>query len=161
MEENEQKSVTWRSLVVLEAITLGLGGVIAFVIRNDIPFYQTIEKPSFAPPSWLFPIAWTILYALMALSAWLCLRAQRPRQGAFFTLYGGQLAVNLVWPLLFFMLRALGLSFLWLVFLLVLIVLLTEGAFRRNTLAGWLLVPYVLWVAFAGALNFSIAQMNP
>ena len=59
------------------------------------------------------------------------------------------------------MLHALGLSFLWLVFLLVLIVLLTEGAFRRNTAAGWLLVPYVLWVAFAGALNFSIAQMNP
>lgn len=161
MEENKQKRATWRSLVGLEAITLGLGGAVAFVIRNDLAYYQTLQKPGFAPPGWLFPIVWTILYALMALSAWLCLKEQKPRQSVFFTLYFGQLAVNLIWPLLFFVLHALGLSFLWLIFLLALIVLLTYGAFHRNAAAGWLLVPYSLWVAFAGALNFFIARMNP
>ena len=147
------KKATWRSLVALEAATLGAGALVGYLTRDGMDFFRTLSKPGFAPPGWLFPIVWSILYALMAYCMWLVLRA--------LGLYIAQLAVNLMWPVLFFILKALGLSFFWLILLFCLIFIMAVQFGQQKPLAGWLLVPYLLWVTFAGVLNFAVARMNP
>ncbi len=165
MEQENQSTAkqkaSWPSLVALEVVTLGLGGLTGFLMRGSMNVYDTIQKPSFAPPPWLFPVAWSVLYIAMALSAWLILREKRPGWKSALWLYAIQLAVNLAWPWLFFVQRAFGLAFLWLMLLLALVVWFMCRAFAQRKLAGWLLVPYALWVTFAGALNFMIARLNP
>lgn len=157
----QSKKTTWRSLLALEAATLGAGALVGYLTRNGMDFFQSLDKPGFAPPGWVFPIAWSILYALMAYCMWLVLRAQGRDRFLLLGLYIAQLAVNLMWPVLFFILKALGLSFFWLILLLCLILVMAVQFGRQKPLAGWLLMPYLLWVTFAGVLNFAIARMNP
>lgn len=162
MTQQDKKSTpAWPSLVLLEAITLIAGGVIGFLTRDGASFFASLSKPAFAPPGWLFPIAWSILYALMAFCMWLVLRQMRPERFWLLGLYALQLAVNLTWPFLFFQLKALGLSFFWLVLLASLVLLMTGKFFTQRPLAGVLLLPYCGWVIFAGVLNFFVARMNP
>ena len=152
---------TWRSLVALIAATLGAGGIVGFLTQQDSSFYKELIKPAFAPPGWLFPIVWTLLYAAMATAMWFVLRAQGPDRFILLGLYAAQLAVNLIWPFLFFVQKALGLAFFWLVLLWLLAGVMLHQFFRESKAAGWLLVPYQLWITFAGVLNFAIARLNP
>lgn len=151
----------WKSLAVLVGITWGGGAAVALLTRSSMSFYDTLEKPFFAPPGWIFPVAWTILYALMAWSAWLAVRDEPEDKKELLTLYFIQLAVNLAWPVIFFQLHALGLAFVWLVLLWCLVLAMALRFFRKARLAGWLLTPYLAWVTFAGMLNFTVARMNP
>ena len=157
---NEPKA-TWRSLVVLLLSTLGAGGVIGFLTQRDSSFYEGLAKPPFAPPGWAFPVAWVLLYAAMATAMWFVLRAGGRDRFLLLGLYVAQLAVNLLWPVLFFMFEALGLAFFWLLLLWMLALVMLYQFFRESRVAGWLLVPYQLWLTFAGVLNFVIARMNP
>lgn len=159
-DSNSLRKKDWKSLVVLLLITLGGGAAIAFITNDSMDVYDTLKQPFFAPPAWLFPVAWTILYAAMSVSAWFILRSGDPARINILTLYFVQLAVNLIWPVLFFVQEALGLAFVWLLLLLALALLLTIWSFRISRIAGWLLVPYLAWLAFAAVLNFSIAMMN-
>lgn len=162
MTQQAAKSVPgYPSLVLLEAVTLGAGGLVGFLTRDGASFFASLSKPAFAPPGWLFPIAWSVLYALMAFSMWLVLRQMRPERFLLLGLYVVQLAVNLTWPFLFFQLQVLGLSFFWLVLLCSLVLLMTGKCFVQRPLAGVLLLPYCGWVLFAGVLNFFLARMNP
>lgn len=160
-QEVNKQQPGWVCLLILEVVTLGGAGIIGFLIRNDISVYETLNKPVFAPPGWLFPIVWTILYALMALSIWLVLRTDSSSRMKLLALSIVQWLVNLVWPILFFMQRAWGLSFVWLLLLEALVIILMTGSFKASRPAGWLLVPYAAWVAFAGVLNCLIALWNP
>ena len=155
------KRASWRSLIVLEAATLGAGALVGFLTQRDSAFYQGLAKPAFAPPGWLFPVAWTLLYAAMALSMWFVLRARGRDRFVLLGLYIAQLAVNLVWPFLFFVQQALGLAFFWLLLLWILAGVMLYQFFRESRIAGWLLVPYQLWLTFAAVLNFCIARLNP
>ena len=161
MTEIKNSHYTWRSLVLLIAATIGAGALVGFLTQQDGSFYHTLVKPSFAPPSWVFPIAWTLLYAAMAVAMWLVLKTGSGDQSILLGLYIAQLAVNLLWPYLFFVQKALGLSFFWLVLLWMLAAIMLYHFFRVNKLAGWLLVPYQLWLTFAGVLNFCVARLNP
>lgn len=156
-----ERKASWKSLLAYEAITLGAGGAVAFLTRSSMDFYNTLNKPVFAPPGIVFPIAWSLLYAAMAYAAWRIHRRQKPRRKAALALYWIQLVVNLAWPILFFVMHALGLSFLWLILLWALVMLLMIVAFEQDRTAGWLLVPYAAWITFAGVLNFAVAQLNP
>lgn len=151
---------TWPALAVILAATLGSAAAVALLMHGSMSVYSELSKPAFAPPGWVFPAVWTGLYILMSVALWLMLRAAG-RHAVVIALYAAQLAVSLVWPVLFFTLRAYGLAFVWLLVLLALIVLLMDRAFRTAPLAGWLLTPYAAWVIFAGVLNFTIAQLNP
>lgn len=151
----------WPSLLALEAGTLGAGGLVGFLTRGSADYFATLSKPSFAPPGWLFPVAWSLLYATMAYCMWLVLRQKSQERFLLLGLYLVQLVVNLAWPFLFFQLKALGLAFFWLILLFCLVVLMTIRFFSQRRLAGALLLPYCGWVAFAGVLNFFIARMNP
>lgn len=151
----------WKSLLILWFITLGSGGVIGVLIRDRMGFYDTLTKPAFAPPGWLFPIAWSLLYTLMAIAAWLILHSGSPQTLPVMILYFVQLGVNLAWPVLFFIQEALGLAFLWLMLLWALLLILMACAWRIRRTASVLLAPYLLWTTFAGVLNFALALMNP
>lgn len=161
MTEIKAKKPRWPSLIALLGATLGAGAVVGFLTQRDSSFYEGLTKPAFAPPGWVFPVAWTALYAAMALSMWFVLRQQGRDRFVLLGLYIAQLAVNLLWPYLFFVRQALGLAFFWLVLLWTLAGIMLYHFFRESTLAGWLLVPYQLWLTFAGVLNFIIAQLNP
>lgn len=123
------------------------------------PWYDALAKPSWNPPAWVFGPTWTILYALMALAAWKVWIVVR-RIDLALVVYGVQLVLNGLWSYLFFGLQRpdlalIDIAAMWLMILLTLVLF-----WRRDRLAGMLLVPYLLWVSFASALNFAIWQLN-
>ena len=125
-------------------------------------FYSELTRPSWAPPaSWFGPV-WSVLYLLMALAAWDVWRVPpETRTRAPLLLYIVQLAVNALWSWLFFAWRLGGLAFADIVVLLALIVATSVSFWRVKRLAGALLLPYLCWVGFATALNWSVWQSNP
>lgn len=125
-------------------------------------FYQQLARPSWSPPGWLFGPVWTVLYAMMAVAAWLVWRA-RGFGGAAWALglFLVQLALNGLWSWLFFGWRLGGPAFADIVVLWCLIVATLIAFWRVHRLAGLLLVPYLLWVSFAAALNYTVWQLNP
>jgi benzodiazapine receptor len=125
-------------------------------------WYASLHKPSWNPPAWVFGPVWTLLYTMMAVSAWLVWRRGgfALQRGAL-SLFLAQLALNAAWTPLFFGLHLPGLAFVDIA-LLWLGIVATIAAFRRvHRGAAWLLVPYLLWVSFASVLNFTLWRMNP
>lgn len=124
-------------------------------------WYQTLERPSWTPPDWIFAPVWTALYAAMAVAAWLVWRQHgwaAARRSL--TLFVVQLALNVLWSVLFFGLRQPAWALAEIVVLWLLIAATTVAFWRRSRAAGSLLVPYLAWVAFAAALNFEFARLN-
>ena len=155
------KLYTWRSLTMLLVGTFGAGALVGFLTQQDSAFYTGLTKPTFASPGWVFPVAWTLLYAAMATAMWLVLRQRGQDRFILLGLYVAQLAVNLFWPFLFFVQQTLGLAFFWLVLLWLLAAIMLVQFWRESRLAGVLLIPYQLWLTFAAVLNFMIARLNP
>lgn len=130
---------------------------------NSMEAFEALNQPPLSPPGWLFPVVWTVLYVLMGIASYLVSVSDAPQEEkarALWT-YGIQLAFNFLWPIAFFNLKWYLFAFLWLVILwiLILITALRFGRIRKP--AGYLLVPYLLWVAFAGYLNLGIYLLNP
>lgn len=150
----------WKPLLVFTGGTLAAAAVSAFFTGDFSSGYQTLIKPSLSPPAFLFPIVWTFLYILMGISAWLIYETKRRGKHDALKLYILQLAVNLVWPLLFFGMRLYLLSFFWLLFLLLLVFLMILRFYPLSEKAALLQIPYVLWLIFAGYLNLSIYLLN-
>lgn len=128
---------------------------------NPGEWYAALAKPAWTPPDCLFGPVWTVLYTLMAVAAWLVWRrygfAGAPVALA---LFGVQLALNALWSWIFFGLQRPGLAFLELEALWLAIAATTWAFWRLSPTAGWLLVPYLLWVTFAGLLNYAICRLN-
>ena len=149
-----------KPLLLSLLISLGTGGLAALFTGNSMEFYQSLKQPPLSPPGWVFPLAWTILYSPMGVAAYLVwMRDSTGRNGALF-FYGLQLIFNFVWPLLFFNARAYLASLIWLLLLWVLILITTARFFQETKAAGWLMIPYLLWVAFAGYLNAGVWLLN-
>ena len=126
------------------------------------PFYTQLVRPGWAPPASLFGPVWTALYALMAIAAWLVWRVNGFRAARrALTLFLVQLALNALWSWLFFGWHRGGLAFADIVLLWALIVATVIAFWRIRPWAGALLLPYLLWVSFASALNYSVWQLNP
>jgi len=160
MSETSQRKPGWGTLAVILLVTLGGGAAVGLLTSGDMSVYGQLVKPSFAPPPWLFPVAWSLLYACMSVALWLVLRTDGAVIGTL-AVYFVQLAVNFIWPVIFFVQKAYGLAFWWLALLWMLVIWLIIRVFPTSKAAGWLLVPYAAWVTFAGVLNFFIAKMNP
>ncbi|MFF7765252.1 TspO/MBR family protein [Streptomyces massasporeus] len=123
--------------------------------------YRSLDRPSWAPPSWLFGPVWTVLYATIAVSAWLVLRRRSLAETTVeVVVWSAQLALNLAWTPLFFGAGRYGLAFLDICLLLAAIATTMLLFRRRSPAAALLLVPYALWVLYAAALNFAIWQLN-
>lgn len=141
--------------VAAVAVVAVLGAVAAGSAGDT---YAALERPAFAPPSWLFGPVWTVLYVMIAVSGWLLWRADGP--GVAMALWGAQLAANLLWTPLFFGADRYAWALVDIVVLWVLIVALTVVAWNRSRPAALLLVPYLAWVTFAAALNAEIVRLN-
>jgi translocator protein len=126
------------------------------------PFYTQLVRPGWAPPAGIFGPVWTILYVLMGIAAWRVWRVRGfSAARTALTLFLIQLAVNALWSWLFFGWHLGAAAFADIILLWALIVA-TLGAFWRiSPIAGALLIPYLLWVSFALALNYSVWQLNP
>lgn len=154
--------VTVAALVgfVLLAQLAGLVGL-PFADRAIGGWYDGLDKPPFNPPNWVFGPVWTVLYLLIGVAAWMVWRhTEAPGRGTALRWWGAQLLLNAAWTPLFFGAQALWVAFIELVVLWV-AVITTIGEFRRiDRVAGWLMVPYLVWISFAGLLNGSLAVMN-
>lgn len=151
----------WPVLAAIVAVTV-LAALLGSVASLDAPaFYQELNKPSWAPPAWVFGPVWTILFALMATSAWLVVKGRAlSRSRVELALYGTQLVLNAAWTWLFFHWNLGAAAFVDVLILLVMVALTARAFYRVKPLAGWLMVPYVAWVSFASALTFAVWQGN-
>lgn len=144
-------------MVVFVAAAIGAAASV-----NAGLFYAQIIRPDWAPPSWVFGPAWTFLYALMGIASWLVWSAGNYRIAqAALILFIVQLVFNALWSWLFFGWHLGALAFIDILLLLALIVATLISFWRIKPLAGALLLPYLLWVIFASALNYAIWQLNP
>lgn len=124
-------------------------------------WYEDLEKPAWRPPNWLFAPAWMVLYGMIAVSGWFVwLEAGLAGAALAFAVYAVQLLLNAAWSAFFFGLRRPDLAFGELVLLWLSILANILVFWPIDATAGWLLVPYLAWVTFAGALNFSIWRLN-
>ena len=151
----------WKKLLIALAIPLAVGGL-SWLLSGGSGDYRALNQPPLSPPGWLFPIVWTVLYLLMGYSSYRVYTAEKSpalTQRAL-KLYIAQLAVNFLWPLVFFALQWYLAAFFVLVVLWVLIFLTLRDFSKIDEIAGDLLIPYILWVTFAGYLNISIYFLN-
>ena len=150
---------TWKQYALWIGLTEVVGGVSALLSREGMKLYEfTVTQPPLAPPMWLFPVVWTILYALMGISA-ARIAQTASRQGL--NLFIIQLIVNFFWPLLFFNAHSFGFAAIWLGLLWVLVLLMILRFRRADPTAAILQIPYLLWLTFALYLNLSVWRLNP
>ena len=151
-------------LLACLALCLAVGVLGGLVTYPEIPtWYASLNKPSWTPPNWAFPVAWNILYAMMALSLWL-LWDRTPESGArssAIVLFCVQLALNAAWSPVFFGLHQTRFALAIIIVLAIAIAMTIVSAWRINKLAAILLVPYLAWVAYAATLNAGIVILNP
>ena len=123
------------------------------------PWYRDLDKPSWTPPDWLFPVAWTTLYLCMAAAA--ARVAMLPGNGLAMALWALQIALNTLWTPVFFGLQKIRMGMGVLVLLWVSVAACMLALFQLDWIAGMLFLPYLAWVSTAAALNFSVMKLNP
>jgi benzodiazapine receptor len=146
------------------ALCFAVAAAGALVTRPEIPtWYVYLAKPSWTPPTWIFPVAWNIFYALMAISLWrLWERAREGTTDASYalSLFLAQLALNAAWSPIFFGSHAIRAGLVVIVALAIVLMATIIVAFRVDRLPAWLLVPYLGWILYAASLNAAIALLN-
>lgn len=153
--------IEWKTLISSVAISLGagiLGSILAPQMREN---YGAMARPPLAPPGWIFPVVWTVLYVLMGIAAyriWINPTGKARKTALFF--YGAQLIVNILWPLLYFRWEAYWLAFFWLLLLWYLVFMTWKRFTELDKRAGILLIPYLLWLTFAAYLNLATALIR-
>lgn len=139
-------------------IPIIIGGIVGLIISGSMD-YSILEKPLLAPPSILFPIAWTILYALMGIS-YARLKTKNLVDEETRKIYYLQLFVNALWPIFFFTLEWRLFSFIWIIILDILVIAMIINFYKKDKTSGLLQIPYLLWILFASYLNFAIYMLN-
>lgn len=151
----------WKKLIICLAIPLAVGGL-ASLLSGGMENYKVMNQPPLSPPGWIFPIVWSILYLMMGYASYRVLTSAADdddiKRALIF--YGIQLALNFLWPIIFF-----GLQWYWAAFVLLVLlwafIYLTMRMFGTiDDTAENLLIPYLLWVTFAGYLNLGVALLN-
>jgi len=151
----------WKKLLVCLAIPLAVGGLSA-LISGGMAGYRELNQPPLAPPGWVFPVVWSLLYLLMGYASYSVVTAGADRQQTQKALiaYGVQLFLNFLWSPVFFGLQW-RLTAFWILLLLWAAIYITIRKFSRiDERAGDLLLPYILWVTFAGYLNLGVFFLN-
>ena len=161
--ERDDRGIWGKALVAIPAIVLGglaVGWLSNSGMAND--WYAALQKPALQPPSYVFGPVWIALYALMGLALAVIWNepASKGRANAF-RLFFAQLVLNYAWVPVFFVGHMIEVALVVLV-LLLLLALATAKSFRRiRQMAGWLMLPYLLWLCLAVALNYETAVLNP
>lgn len=154
--------INYRLLGICIAIPLVVGALAGFLTSGSMEAFGRLNQPALSPPGFLFPIVWTILYILMGISSYLIVASgednEKIKNALFF--YGAQLIFNFFWSIWFFNLEWYLFAFVWLIALWVLILDTILSFYEISKTAAYLLIPYLLWVTFAGYLNLSIYLLN-
>ena len=151
----------WKKLIISLAIPLAVGGLAA-LLSGGMGNYTVMNQPPLSPPGWIFPIVWSILYLAMGYASYRILMSDADKADIkqALTFYGIQLALNFLWPIIFFGLQWYWAAFAVLVLLWVFIYLTMYAFGQTDDTAENLLIPYLLWVTFAGYLNLGVALLN-
>ncbi len=154
--------VRWALVTVPGCIFLGfLSGQVSNSGFGN-PWYDALIKPAIQPPGWAFPVAWSILYALLGIALAMVLNARGNRyRGYAVALFAVAFAANLAWSPLFFAAHQVLAAFFLILFMLVLAIATTIAFGRVRTAAAWLMLPYLLWLSFASILNWQTHVLNP
>lgn len=156
------KKGTYKTYILWILLTEAVGILSGWLTREGVELYQaTAQQPALAPPGIVFPIVWTVLYALMGLGAArvdLSPDSKSRTRGLLFFLI--QLAFNFFWSLIFFRAQNYGFALIWLIALWLLILMMIQSFRKADKLAAWLQLPYLLWVTFAIYLNYSAWMLN-
>lgn len=151
-------------IVIAIFIPLLVGGLSTLLTINGMDKFKELKQPFLSPPSYIFPIVWTILYILMGISSYLIYNNKNvlyyEEKERSLLLYIVQLILNFFWSIIFFNMNKFFFAFIWLVLLWTLVLFLIINAKKVNKKASYLLIPYILWLTFAGYLNIMIAILN-
>ena len=149
-----------KPLIISLAVSLGVGGLSALLTNRSMEKYAFLDQPPLAPPGWVFPVVWTVLFVLMGIAAYLVWREHGPGRKSALTPYGVQLVFNFLWTIIFFNMAWYGFALIWLIILWGLILAALLRFWRENATAGRLMAPYLLWVTFAAYLNAGVWYLN-
>ena len=158
MKQNKRKTYAlWIGLTEAAGILSGL------LSRKGIQsFSETVTKPVLSPPAILFPIVWTILYALMGVGvARISLTSPSKERSKGLNIYIAQLILNFFWSPIFFNANAYGFALLWLLLLWTMVLWMILEFRKKDSIAAYLQIPYLIWLTFAVYLNYSVWQLNP
>lgn len=150
-------------LILCFALCLGIGAAGSYFTMPQIPtWYAGLAKPAWTPPPFVFPIVWTTLYAMMAISLWLLWDRlpPSPQRAKALGWFAAQLALNAIWSPLFFGAHATRAALVVIALMFVAIAMTIRASRPLSRIAAWLLAPYLLWVAYASTLNAGIVAMN-
>lgn len=161
----DNSHIVWNARTVILligfiAIPLIVGGISSLLTRNAMMEFNMMVKPPLAPPAWLFPVVWSVLYVLMGIACFLIYESSDESRYAGLVLFSMQLVMNFFWSLIFFRLDAYVLAAAWLALMILLIVALIINTSRYSIPAMIMLIPYGLWCGFAMYLNVGIAALN-
>jgi len=152
----------FKFLLVSLLISIGTGLLSAAVTGDPSAAYQALQKPSFSPPQWVFPVVWTVLFILIGIAAYLVGRNGREKPGVREALfyYGVTLLLTFFWSPIFFRWGLYGLAVIWVILILIAAIITTIKFWNINRAAGILFVPFTAWVAFATVLTTTIWWLN-
>ncbi len=142
------------------AIPLLVGGLSAWLTKDGMENHSGLNQPPLTPPMWLFPIVWSALYILMGIGSVLVWKRGGPKAAFALKIYASQLGVNFFWSIIFFNIKAFLFAFVWLLLLWAIIAIMIYAFRRLSPAAGWMQLPYLLWVTFAGYLTFMTYLLN-
>ena len=155
-----KKKIRIMPLIVCILIPLAVGGISAFLTKDSMAQFASMNQPPLSPPGILFPIAWTILYILMGIASYLVFASGSTTKRLWLVVYAIQLAFKFLWSPFFFNLHLYWFAFVWLLALWAMILFLILSARKINKNAVLCLVPYILWCTFAAYLNAGVAVLN-
>ena len=152
----------WKPYIFWILLAEGVGLLAGLLTRDATMIYaNTIQKPPLSPPAIVFPIVWTVLYALMGIgAARVTTSPKRKTDDIALNLFVIQLIVNFFWSFFFFNAQAFGFAAIWLILLWVLVLLMIIAFWKVDRLAAWLQIPYLIWLTFAAYLNLGVYLLN-
>ena len=136
-----------------------VGGTLVGLIISGYMNYGDMVKPPLSPPSYIFPIVWTILYILMGISYFIATK-DNGNDKELNQIYILQLLVNFFWPIIFFVLKMYFSAFFWIILLIILVIYMIKELLKNNKISGYLQIPYFIWLLFATYLNIGIFLLN-
>jgi len=158
-----KKKIRFIPLIICIAIPLLIGWITSLIIPNMQSIYENLTKPFFSPPAIVFPIVWTIIYILMGIASYkvYVLKYDNIDTSSAMFVYAIQLLLNFLWTIIFFGFRLYGLAFIELIILILFVILTIVRFYQKAGIkAALLLIPYLIWLIYAGVLNFFIWMLN-
>lgn len=151
--------INFKRLIIIIIITFVVGTFFSWFTMNNMDTFNELVKP-INVPGIIFPIVWSILYLLMAISCYIITESKDKKKDKAIIIYGVQLVINSLWSLIFFGFGSYLFSFIWIIILLISVIIMISKFYNIDKRAMYLNIPYVLWLLFAGYLNFGIYLLN-